>query len=106
MLVLGSLPVPRKQFIDALGGMPGQSRDDVGEQARGSTSLRRQVSISVYMAAARCPPVSDPAKVQFRRPTAMGRIARSAALFDRELRRSKLGESALQIKRSAASRKS
>lgn len=34
------------------------------------------------MAAARRPPSSDPAKVQLRRPTAMPRSARSAALLE------------------------
>jgi hypothetical protein len=33
------------------------------------------------MAAARCPPVSDPANSQFLRPTARPRMARSAMLL-------------------------
>jgi hypothetical protein len=38
------------------------------------------------MTAARCPPLSEPQKVQLRRPTAMPRMDRSAALFDRQMR--------------------
>src|SRR5215475_13340676 len=38
------------------------------------------------MAAARRPPSSDPAKVQFFRPTATARSSRSAALFDMQSR--------------------
>lgn len=50
-------------------------------QVRASTSLSLQVSISVNMAAARLPPLSLPQNVQLRRPTAMPRTARSAALL-------------------------
>src|ERR1051325_2564572 len=62
-------------------GCSGNRASTSASQARGSTLLSLQVSISVYIAAARRPPASDPAKVQLRRPTANGRIARSAALF-------------------------
>lgn len=44
------------------------------------------VAISVEMAAPRGPPSSDPAKVQFLRPTATARTSRSAALLDMQRR--------------------
>jgi hypothetical protein len=40
-------------------------------------------------AAARCPPASESAKVQFRRPRATGRIARSAAELSMQARPSR-----------------
>ena len=52
----------------------------------GSTSLSLAVAISVYMAAARSPPRSEPAKSQARRPRAIPRNARSAALLVRQMR--------------------
>jgi len=66
--------------------MLGNRANTSASQARGSTSLSLRVSISVYIAAARRPPASEPAKVQLRRPTAKGRIARSAALFVKHTR--------------------
>ena len=55
-------------------------------QARGSTSFSLAVVISVYMAAARSPPRSDPANSQAFLPSAKPRSARSAALFVRQIR--------------------
>jgi hypothetical protein len=52
--------------------------------ALGSTSLRRQVVIIGSMTAARSAPRGDPAKVQFRRPSAMPRRALSAAVLLRQ----------------------
>jgi len=46
----------------------------------------RAVAISVYIAAARSPPRSEPAKSQFLRPMAMPRSARSAALLVKQMR--------------------
>jgi hypothetical protein len=44
------------------------------------------VAIRVYMAAARSPPQSEPANYHARRPRAIPRKARPAALFDRLMR--------------------
>jgi hypothetical protein len=44
------------------------------------------VAINEYIAAARSPPRSDPAKSQDFRPTAIPRSARSAALLVRQIR--------------------
>ena len=54
--------------------------------ALGSAPFSFAVSISVYITAARRPPSSEPQKVQLRLPTAMPRTARSAALFDKQMR--------------------
>ena len=55
-------------------------------QACGSTSFNLAVSISVNIAAARSPPRSEPANNQARRPRAIPRNARSAALLVRQIR--------------------
>src|SRR3954468_12802058 len=55
-------------------------------QARGSTPFSLAVMMSEYMAAARSPPRSLPANSHDRRPRAMPRSARSAALFVRQIR--------------------
>lgn len=49
-------------------------------------SLSFAVSISVYMAAARCRPESEPVKIQLPLQTAMPLTARSAALFEIQMR--------------------
>src|ERR1700681_216046 len=68
-----------------LAGWSGSRASTSASQACGSTLLNLQVSISEYAAAARCPPASEPAKVQFFLPTATQRTARSAALLDRQI---------------------
>src|SRR6266404_1673420 len=55
-------------------------------QACGSTSFILAVTMMLYMAAARCPPRSEPANNHDFRPKAMPRSALSAALFDRQIR--------------------
>ena len=55
-------------------------------QACGSMSFSLAVPISVYMAAARCPPRSDPAKSHDFLPRATPRRDRSAALLLRQTR--------------------
>ena len=55
-------------------------------QACGSTSFILAVTIRLYMAAARWPPRSEPQNSHDFRPRAMPRSARSAALFDRQMR--------------------
>jgi hypothetical protein len=44
------------------------------------------VAIRLYMKAARSPPRSEPAKSQAFRPMAGGRMVRSAALLERQMR--------------------
>ena len=61
-------------------------RSTSASQACGSTLLSLAVAISVYIAAARSPPRSEPAKSQFLRPMAMPRSARSAALLVKQMR--------------------
>jgi hypothetical protein len=55
-------------------------------QAWGSTSFILAVTIRLYMNAARSPPRSEPANSHDLRPSAMPRRARSAALFERQMR--------------------
>ena len=55
-------------------------------QACGSMSLSLAVTIRLYMAAARMPPRSEPAKSHDFLPNAIPRSARSAALFVRQMR--------------------
>ena len=55
-------------------------------QACGSMSFSLAVPIIVYMAAARCPPRSDPAKSHDFLPRATPLSERSAALFVRQTR--------------------
>src|SRR5438445_6061746 len=55
-------------------------------QACGSMLFNLAVTIRLYIAAARCPPRSEPANNHDFRPRAMPRNARSAALFDRQIR--------------------
>src|ERR1700755_3013096 len=55
-------------------------------QACGSTSFIFAVTMRLYIAAARCPPRSEPAKSHDFLPRAIPRSARSAALFDRQMR--------------------
>ena len=57
------LPAPQEQLFEPLRRIIGDAGENVG--------------------VARWPPVSESQKVQLRRPMAMPRIARSAALFDR-----------------------
>jgi hypothetical protein len=52
----------------------------------GLMSLSLAVPIRVYIAAARSPPRSEPANSHDRRPRAMPRKARSAALLLRQMR--------------------
>jgi hypothetical protein len=47
--------------------------------------LNLAVAISVYIAAARSPPRSEPTKSQFLRPMAMPRSARSAPLLVKQV---------------------
>lgn len=55
-------------------------------QACGSTRFILAVTMRLYMAAARCPPRSDPRNSQDFRPRAIPLSPRSAALFDRQTR--------------------
>src|SRR4029077_13650524 len=55
-------------------------------QACGSTSFILAETMRLYMAAARSPPRSEPAKSHDFLPRAMPRSARSAALFDKQIR--------------------
>src|ERR1017187_8864296 len=55
-------------------------------QACGSTSFIFAVTMMLYMAAARCPPRSEPANNQAFLPRAIPRSALSAALFERQIR--------------------
>jgi hypothetical protein len=66
--------------------MAGDTRQDINEPGLGSTSLRRAVAIGLYMKAARSPPRSEPANSQALRPMAGGRLDRSTALFERQMR--------------------
>src|SRR5436305_13798686 len=61
-------------------------RSTSASQACGSMPLSFAVAISVYIAAARSPPRSEPANSHDRRPSAMPRNARSAALLLRQIR--------------------
>jgi hypothetical protein len=62
--------------------MVGNAAKDIAQISFGVRPWSFAVSISVYTAAARSPPASLPAKIQFFLPRAKGRIARSAALFE------------------------
>ena len=66
------LPVPGQKFVDPLSWVILQSPRTSASQACGSMSLSL-VSISVWTAAARRPPSSEPVKVRFLRPVAMPR---------------------------------
>jgi hypothetical protein len=59
---IGGLPVPGRQFGDAFSGVVGDPREDVGEIGLRVDPLSFAVSIKEYIAAARRPPASDPAK--------------------------------------------
>src|ERR1041385_7638312 len=59
-------------------------RSTSASQACGSMPLSLAVTISVYIAAARSPPRSEPANSHDLRPSAMPRNARSAALLLRQ----------------------
>ena len=84
-----ALEVPGQQLGDAIDGMIGDALDDVpqisfGIEAVGLGSFDQAVN--------RCgaqPPASDPAKVQLRRPRAIGRMARSAAELSMQARPSR-----------------
>ena len=60
-------------------------RSTSASQACGSRPLSFAVAMRVYIAAARSPPRSEPANSHARRPRAIPRRARSAALFDRQI---------------------
>jgi hypothetical protein len=84
---LRRLPVPRQQVVEPLCGMVGDAGEHVGEpRPADSTSFNLQVTMTLYMAAACCPLRSEPANSHDFRPKAIPRIARSAALFDRQIR--------------------
>src|ERR1700694_6049409 len=61
-------------------------RSTSASQACGSTPFNLSVSINVSIAAARSPPRSEPANNHARRPRAIPRNARSAALLVRQIR--------------------
>ena len=61
-------------------------RKTSASQACGPMPLSLAVAIRVYIAAARSPPRSEPANSHDRRPSAMPRNARSAALLLRQIR--------------------
>ena len=63
-------------------GDPGQ---DVGQLGLRSTLFNLAVTIRLYIAAARCPPRSEPANSHDFLPRAIPRKARSAALFERQM---------------------
>jgi len=67
-------------------GWSAMRRSTSASQACGSMSLSLAVAIRVYIAAARSPPRSEPANNQARRPRAIPLNARSAALFERQMR--------------------
>src|SRR2546421_11519733 len=82
----GFYPIPGQQLVEFRGGMIGDAAEHVGEPTCGSTPFNLAVSINVNIAAARSPPRSEPANNHARRPRAIPRNARSAALFDRQIR--------------------
>ena len=67
-------------------GWSAMRRRTSASQACGSTPLSFAVAIKVYIAAARSAARSEPANNHARRPRAMRRKARSAALLDRQMR--------------------
>ena len=67
-------------------GCPAMRARTSASQACGSTPFILAVTIRLYSAAARCPPRSEPANNHARRPRAIPRNARSAALLLRQMR--------------------
>ena len=67
-------------------GWPAMRASTSASQACGSMSFILAVTISLYIAAARSPPRSEPANNHDFLPRAMPRRARSAALFVRQIR--------------------
>src|ERR1700758_1667880 len=75
-----ALEVPGLQRSDAIDGMIGDAVDDVPQIGLGIEAVRLgSFDQAVDRCGTRSPPASEPAKVQLRRPRAMGRMARSAA---------------------------
>jgi hypothetical protein len=66
--------------------MIGDTASARASNARGSTPLSFAVPITVYIAAARSPTGSEPANSHAWRPRAIPRRARSAPLFERQIR--------------------
>jgi hypothetical protein len=66
--------------------MIGNAAQHVGEPGLRIDVVGLAVAISVYIAAARSPPRSEPANSQARRPKAIPRNARTAALLLRQMR--------------------
>src|SRR4051812_42257330 len=67
-------------------GCPAMRARTSASQACGSTSFNLAVTIRLYIAAARCPPRSEPANSHDFLPRAIPRSARSAALLLRQIR--------------------
>ena len=79
-------PVPGQELVYPGVRQLGDTASTSASQACGSTSLSLAVTMRVYIAAARSPPRSEPANSQERLPSAIPRIALSAALFVRQIR--------------------
>jgi hypothetical protein len=75
--------LPGQEFVDPGDRMVGDLGEDGAEIGFGIDTVSLAVSVSDRMPAARSSPLSEPANSQFLRPSAMGRIARSAALLCR-----------------------
>src|SRR4051812_46765896 len=83
----GRAPIPWQQFVEPLDGMLCDARQKTSaSQACGSTSFILAVTIRLYITAARSPPRSKPQNSHDFRPRAIPRRARSAALFDKQVR--------------------
>ena len=81
-----SLPVPWQQLIEPRGGMIGDATQHIGEPGLGVDAVEFGGGDQGETAAARSPPRSEPANRQARRPRAIPRSARSAALYDTQTR--------------------
>src|SRR5713226_7479235 len=81
-----ALPIPRQEFVESVNQVLGNVAQHVGEPSLRIDVVHLGGTIRLYMNAARSPPRSEPANNHARRPRAIPRTARSAALLERQMR--------------------
>ena len=79
-------PVPGQEFVEPVDRVRGDTGQDVGQPGLRIDVVHLAVTMMLYMAAARCPPRSEPANSHDFLPSAIPRNARSAALLERQIR--------------------